>query len=83
MGKTFWYKLAQPFNDFVLKFGTTDHPENVKKEWGNIVNNLAFQIFIESVESLGDDAKTLERFARAEKFCSVQLNKKRKDYLNE
>jgi len=83
MKNGYWSTLAEPFRHYILKVASLQERDEVRKEWSDTVQKQARLAFRTMVDSLGDDAETLSQGAIAEKWCNINLAKKRKEYLNE
>ncbi len=83
MENGYWSALAEPFRHYILKAASLEQRDKARKEWADTVQKQARLAFRTMVDSLGDDAETLSRGAIAEKWCNINLSKKRKEYLNE
>jgi CRISPR system Cascade subunit CasA len=83
MENGYWSALAEPFRHYILKTASLQERDQARKEWSDAVQKQARLAFRSMVDSLGDDAETLSNGAVAEKWCNINLVKKRKEYLNE
>jgi CRISPR system Cascade subunit CasA len=83
MENGYWSTLAEPFRHYILKAVSLEQRDNARKDWADTVQKQARLAFRMIVDSLGDDAETLSQGAIAEKWCNINLSKKRKEYLNE
>ncbi len=83
MENGYWSALAEPFRHYILKTASLQERDKARKQWADIVQKQARLAFQTMVDSLGDDAETLSQGAIAEKWCNINLAKKRKEYLNE
>jgi hypothetical protein len=83
MENGYWFALAEPFRDYILKAASLLERDKARNEWADTVQKQARLAFGTMVDTLGDDAETLCQGAVAEKWCNINLSKKRKEYLHE
>jgi CRISPR system Cascade subunit CasA len=83
MENGYWSALAEPFRLYILKAASLPGREEARIEWADTVHTQARTAFRTTVDSLGDEAETLAHGAIGEKWCNINLAKKRKEYLNE
>lgn len=79
----YWARLARPFHQFVGTVSSTSDYPTLARGWAVLVLNTAEQISKTALDQVGDQAELLRRRVQAEDWLRIELNKRRKEWLNE